>query len=119
MPSDSVGVFNHIIAVKHFTFKDQIKFSKLSGDSNPVHLDAVAARRTISGQRVVHGIHSLIWALDALAKEKGVTALTVSIKFSKPIFLEEEITNNPSAPMPVCREQSFLTSRSILCPCGK
>jgi acyl dehydratase/NADP-dependent 3-hydroxy acid dehydrogenase YdfG len=46
---------------------DQLAFAALSGDYNPMHIDAHAARRTQAGAPVVHGMHALLWALDALA----------------------------------------------------
>ena len=45
----------------------QERFAALSGDRNPMHMDAVAARRTQAGLPVVHGIHTLLWALDSIA----------------------------------------------------
>jgi len=46
---------------------DQLAFAALSGDHNPIHIDALAARRTQAGAPVVHGMHLVMWALDALA----------------------------------------------------
>jgi NAD(P)-dependent dehydrogenase (short-subunit alcohol dehydrogenase family) len=48
-----------------FSPDDQLAFARLSGDYNPIHLDPVAARRLLFGQPVVHGMHTLVWALDA------------------------------------------------------
>jgi acyl dehydratase len=42
----------------------QEQFARLSGDRNPMHMDAVAARRTQAGKPVVHGVHTLLWALN-------------------------------------------------------
>jgi hypothetical protein len=53
-----------------FTLADQIRFAGVSGDRNPMHLDAVKARRTQAGVPVVHGIHLLLWALDVLARDE-------------------------------------------------
>lgn len=50
-----------------FTADDQEAFARLTGDRNPMHMDADAARRTQAGAPVVHGMHALLWALDALA----------------------------------------------------
>jgi hypothetical protein len=55
--------------VRVFSNDDQIAFARLSGDYNPIHLDAVAARRLLFGQPVVHGMHALLWALDAWLEE--------------------------------------------------
>jgi NAD(P)-dependent dehydrogenase (short-subunit alcohol dehydrogenase family) len=55
------------LAAREFGTEDQLRFAGWSGDSNPLHMDALAARRTQAGQQVVHGIHLLTWALDQLA----------------------------------------------------
>lgn len=55
-------------AQRVFTMADQLRFAELSGDRNPMHLDALAARRTQAGVPVVHGLHVLLWALDRLAE---------------------------------------------------
>ena len=59
-----------MLATRTFTETDQIRFANVSGDRNPMHLDAVRARRTQAGMPVVHGIHLLLWALDVLAREE-------------------------------------------------
>src|ERR1035438_4230922 len=57
----------HTLAERTFDFGDQKRFATLSGDWNPIHVDPVRARRTQAGGVVVHGIHVLLWALDAFA----------------------------------------------------
>ena len=59
-----------MLASRTFTEADQIRFADVSGDRNPMHLDAVKARRTQAGLPVVHGVHLLLWALDVLAREE-------------------------------------------------
>ena len=54
-----------IVAERIFTTADQRSFAALSGDFNPMHMDEVAARRTLFGAPVVHGVHLLCWALDS------------------------------------------------------
>jgi hypothetical protein len=58
-------------AERRFTMDDQTWFAALTGDRNPMHLDALAARRTAAGVPVVHGIHNVLWCLDAIAAELG------------------------------------------------
>ena len=60
-----------MLASRTFTAADQIGFAAVSGDHNPMHVDAVFARRTPAGTPVVHGVHMLLWALDALARADG------------------------------------------------
>ncbi len=67
----------------------QERFAAFSGDRNPMHLDAVAARRTQAGQPVVHGVHTLLWALEELARagQLGKDVAKIRAKFLKWIYL--------------------------------
>ena len=77
--------------VKTFDSESQERFAALSGDFNPMHMDAIAARRTLAGARVVHGIHGLLWLLDDIAATRRdlppPTALKV--RFRKTIYLDD------------------------------
>ncbi len=55
---------NDILGRRTFSIDDQRCFATLSGDHNPLHLDPVVARRTMAGEPVVHGVHTLLWALE-------------------------------------------------------
>lgn len=79
------------ISARRFSFNDQNRFATLSGDTNPIHVDPIAARRTMAGQCIVHGMHSLLWALDALVMKKNISAKELKVRFLKPIFLDEDI----------------------------
>lgn len=76
-----------------FTLDDQIAFAKLSGDSNPMHIDAIAARRTMFGAPVVHGIHGVLYALDRWLETTRSQVEFCSIKatFYKPIKVGDEV----------------------------
>lgn len=63
-----------MLAERTFTEADQARFAALSGDRNPMHLDAVRARRTQAGAPVVHGLHLVLWGLDALARAEPAAA---------------------------------------------
>ena len=52
------------VASRRFELADQMRFARLSGDVNPMHVDAVAARRLLTGRPVVHGVHTLLTALE-------------------------------------------------------
>jgi NAD(P)-dependent dehydrogenase (short-subunit alcohol dehydrogenase family) len=81
-----------------FTLDDQLAFARLTGDCNPMHVDAIAARRTQYGQPVVHGMHGLFWALEAVAAQgadlsryRGIVA-----QFQKPIFVGDVVVARAS-----------------------
>jgi acyl dehydratase len=75
-----------------FTEADQMRFARLSGDWNPMYMDPIAARRTQAGAPVVHGVHLLLWALDALIAAGIIRGSIASIQvtFSKFVFLSTQ-----------------------------
>jgi MaoC like domain len=82
------------LSSRRFTLEDQLEFAEISGDWNPMHVDAIAARRTIYGEVVVHGIHALLWALDCVAHtsggKRGLSHLNT--KFKRQVHLNELIS---------------------------
>lgn len=87
-PSD---VLTPTIAARRFTSSDQTWFARISGDANPIHVDPIAARRTLAGEPVVHGVHALLWAVDAVARHLRPSAPVrfVRAEFERFIFLEQ------------------------------
>ncbi len=83
-----------ILARRTFTLTDQTAFAELSGDWNPMHVDPIAARRTLMGAPVVHGIQLVLWSLDswfALRSERTRIA-RLRATFRKPAYLDRELT---------------------------
>ena len=76
-----------------FTDEDQIAFARLSGDNNELHLNAVAARRSLFGSPVVHGVNTLLWALDSCLQSRvGHYEITrLKALFTRQIKVGEEI----------------------------
>lgn len=70
-----------------FAVEDQKRFADFSGDSNPMHMDAVAARRTQAGGCVVHGVHGFLWILEQLAIDGVPLAALHSAKVSFTRFI--------------------------------
>jgi hypothetical protein len=79
------------LAQREFSFSDQKLFASISGDHNPMHLDALQARRTQAGAPVVHGINLLLWALDCMAKAQPDLPPLCGLRahFNKFVYLDE------------------------------
>ena len=73
------------MAKDFFSDEDQQQFAALSGDWNPVHVSSVAARRTIFGGQVVHGIHLLLWSLEE-AEVPRRPLRRLEAKFVRPVM---------------------------------
>ena len=72
-------------------------FAAVSGDINPVHLDAEYAANSMFGERVAHGSWTGSVVSAALAMEMpgpGTIFLRQSISFRKPVKVEDTITVN-------------------------
>jgi len=82
------------LSSRRFTLEDQLEFAEISGDWNPMHVDPIAARRTIYGGVVVHGIHALLWALECVAQipgeKRGLSHLKT--EFKRPMHLDDVIS---------------------------
>lgn len=79
---------------KAFSAHDVELFAKLTGDTNPLHLDTAYARTTSFQKPVVHGIlvNGLISAVIGTRMHgRGHVLLHQDIRFPAPVFIEEEI----------------------------
>lgn len=76
-----------------FTLEDQKMFALISGDYNPLHIDPVVARRVLHGEVIVHGVHSLLWALNCWLHKltEQISILRLNATFLRPVFLHEEV----------------------------
>lgn len=70
------------------------QFAEMSGDINPIHLDDEYAKTTRFKKRIAHGM--ILGALvSRLLNEKvgsGGIYLAQTLKFSNPVFIDEDIT---------------------------
>lgn len=73
-----------------FSSDDQQVFSRISGDSNPIHLDTSWAERVFPGAIVVFGVFVVLTVLEALKFSTPICGLKV--KFIKPIYQDEQIS---------------------------
>lgn len=93
LPEEPLYNWMNSIGSRLFSEEDQRWFAAASGDCNPMHLDALSARRTQAGAPVVHGMHSLLWLLDCLAAQHpDLPAIaTVKVQLKKMILVGDEV----------------------------
>ena len=79
---------------KTFSDSDVMLFAEISGDRNPVHINDIAAKNSVFGQRVVHGAFVLS-TISALLGEKlpgeGTIYLGQESKFKAPVFIDDTV----------------------------
>ena len=88
-----VGEFAEL--TRAFNDADVLAFARLSGDVNPVHLDAKAAAQSRFGQRVVHGMLTASLFSTLLGTRlpgPGTVYVSQNLRFLAPVFLDERLT---------------------------
>jgi len=85
-PSDT---YTHDIT---FTQPNVNTFAQITGDNNPIHLDADFAKNTIFGKPIVHGFYSAsVFSMVFGTKfpGKGTIYLYQDMKFMAPVFVDQ------------------------------
>lgn len=83
-------VYTHSVK---FTQADVLKFAEVTGDFNPIHLDAEYAAKTMFKKPIVHGFLSgavFSKVFGTLFPGEGTIYLSQEMKFLAPIFVEEQ-----------------------------
>jgi len=81
--------------VRTITDSDIVRFAEVSGDRNPVHLDAAYAARSPFGERVAHGFltGSMISAVIGMELPgPGSIYLGQTMKFLAPVCIGDTVT---------------------------
>ena len=71
------------------------QFAEVSGDFNPIHLDDEAAKDSIFGRRISHGMLVASMFSAVLANQlpgSGCIYLGQELRFMKPVFVDDVIT---------------------------
>jgi len=72
-------------------------FAHLTGDRNPIHLDEEFAKKSRFGRRIAHGMLVASQISKLLGTEcpgHGTIYLSQTLKFSAPVYINDEITTN-------------------------
>jgi len=94
-PYDDISIGQTASYSKTLSEDDVTLFAALSGDVNPVHLDAEYAATTPFKQRIAHGMWSGAIISAALAVEfpgPGTIYLGQTLSFRAPVFIGDTIT---------------------------
>lgn len=94
-PYDSLEVGQKATFSKLVTELDIMMFASMSGDRNPVHLDAEFAARTAFKERIAHGMFSGALISAAVACElpgPGTIYLSQQMEFKLAVKLGDELT---------------------------
>ena len=81
--------------IRTITDADIVHFADVSGDRNPLHLDAEYAAHSLFGKRIAHGFltGSLISALIGMdLPGAGSIYLGQTLKFLAPVYIDDTIT---------------------------
>jgi 3-hydroxybutyryl-CoA dehydratase len=74
---------------------DIVAFAAVTGDANPVHLDADYAAATSFGERIAHGMLSAGYisaVLGTTLPGPGAIYLSQSLKFKRPVKIGDAVT---------------------------
>jgi 3-hydroxybutyryl-CoA dehydratase len=74
---------------------DLVAFAQVTGDTNPVHLDAGYAATTPFGERIAHGMLSAGYisaVLGTALPGPGAVYLSQSLAFKRPVKIGDEVT---------------------------
>ena len=77
------------------TEQDVLRYAELTGDFNPVHVDAEAAARSRFGERIAHGMLTAGYVSAGLGMDlpgPGAIYLGQTIRFTRPVKLGDTIT---------------------------
>jgi 3-hydroxybutyryl-CoA dehydratase len=74
---------------------DIVAFAQVTGDTNPVHLDAEYAAATSFGERIAHGMLSAGYisaVLGTVLPGPGAIYLSQTLAFKRPVRIGDEVT---------------------------
>ncbi len=74
---------------------DVYGFAGITGDFNPVHIDAVAAEKSMFQRRIAHGMLCAGFISTVLGTQlpgPGTIYLSQSLRFKKPVYIGDTVT---------------------------
>jgi 3-hydroxybutyryl-CoA dehydratase len=103
------------------TESDIVLFAGVSGDMNPVHLDAEYAEKTVFKGRIAHGMLSAAFISTVLGTKlpgPGTVYLAQSLKFRAPVRIGDTVTATCTV-VTLDAERKRATLRTVCTVAGK
>ena len=91
---------------KTITESDIVLFAAVTGDTNPMHLNAEYAKDTIFGERIAHGMLAAGLITKVLGTQlpgPGTIYLSQSLKFREPVRIGQTVTETVGCHRPAPR----------------
>ena len=91
-------------------------FAELTGDFNPIHMDAEFAAKSMFGKRIAHGALSASLISAILGNDlpgPGAIFLELNMRFRKPAFIDDEIVAR--AEVAEIKERRGLVKMKVTC----
>ena len=92
---DELSVGQAAEVAKTVTESDIALFAGVTGDFNPVHIDAVEAKKSVFGERIAHGMLSAGFISAVLGMRlpgPGSIYLSQTLRFTKPVRIGDTVT---------------------------
>ncbi len=94
-PYDTLNIGDDATFEKTLTEKELVLFAAVSGDVNPLHLDAEFAKTTLFGEQIAHGMWSgslISAALATTLPGPGTIYMGQELSFRRPVKLGDTLT---------------------------
>ena len=91
---DELSVGQVAELAKTVTESDIVLFAGVTGDFNPVHVDAEAAKQSVFGERIAHGMLSAGFISAVLGMRlpgPGSIYLSQTLRFTKPVRIGDTV----------------------------
>jgi acyl dehydratase len=92
---DALQVGDSHSSTRYLTAADVQLFADVTGDDNPIHIDAAYAESTRFGKPIVHGVLLVGIVSKVLGRDfpgPGSVAVSISCRFLRPVPVDSEIT---------------------------
>ena len=92
---DEMNVGDSAEMAKTVSEADVVAFAGITGDFNPVHIDDAAAKESMFGERIAHGILSAGFISAVIGMRlpgPGCIYLSQTLRFTKPVRIGDTVT---------------------------